>query len=168
MSADQTGVPISVIIGNLLVRLESDEGADAGREEIPKPLVLKGITARSLDRIRVAERLEIIRRPIVVDEKAPLAFGPSYGTLKLEIVDVVVSARIGVCEAADREGDVLPLRRDAGTVVDLDAFPKLGVGSPHVGPEDAVPQIEFGLHCGKLIRVRNAAEHIVRRERCRS
>src|SRR5262249_43303052 len=115
----QTGVPISVIIGNLLVRLESDEGADAGREEIPKPLVLKGITDRSLDRIRVAERLEIIRRPIVVDEKAPLAAGPSCGTLKLEIVDVVL-ARIGICEAADREGDVLPLGRDAGAVVDLD------------------------------------------------
>src|SRR5262249_52086644 len=46
----QAGVPINVIGGNLLVRLESDEGADAGREEIPKPLVLKGITDRSLDR----------------------------------------------------------------------------------------------------------------------
>src|SRR5262245_44731140 len=88
----QAGVPIDVIGGNLLVRLESNRAANAGREEIPKPLVLKGITDRSLDRIRVAEHLGIIRRPIVEEAKAPLAAGPSDATLQLKIVDFAVSA----------------------------------------------------------------------------
>jgi hypothetical protein len=123
----QAGVPIVVIVVGRFVRLVAKGAADAGREEIPKPLVLKGITDRSLDRIRVAEHLGIIRRPIVGEAKAPLAAGPSYRTLQFKIVDLAVSARIGIGEAADREGVVPPFGRDTGTVVDLDAFPKLGV-----------------------------------------
>src|SRR5262245_15437357 len=165
----QASIPIRVVVGNVLIRLEANGAADAGREEAP-PLVLEGIGDRSLDRIRVAEHLEIIRRPPVADGKGPLAGGPRRTALHLQIVDVWIRglARIVVIIGGEGEGDLAPFRRNAATVVDLDSLAVFGIGSPNVSKKHAVSQIEFGLHCRILTRVGNAAEHIVRRHRRRS
>ena len=66
----QTGVPVGVIVSILFVRLEAEGTADAGREEVEQ-LAGEGIADRSLDRIGFAKKLEIIRRPVIVDAKGP-------------------------------------------------------------------------------------------------
>jgi hypothetical protein len=93
----QASIPIRVVVGNLVERLESELAADGGREEIPQ-LPFEGIAKRSIDRIRLAECLEEIWRPIVVDGKRPLAASPRRTALHLEIADIVERYSIPKCK----------------------------------------------------------------------